>query len=63
MGRTRNPAGGGVGAENRLGFPEEMTKAARRGDEETDAIRGKKYMIYFSLLSKAKKKKMNVENL
>lgn len=61
MDRTSNPAGGGVGAENRLDFPEEMTKAGRC-DGETDAIRRKKYMTYFSLYQKKRRKKMNVEN-
>lgn len=56
MGRTSNLARGGRGAENRLGFPEEITKAAGRGDEETDAIRGKKYTTYFSLYQKKRKR-------
>lgn len=58
MGRTSNPAGGGVGAENRLDFPEEMTKAAGRNDGETDAIRSKKHMTYFSLYQKKRRKRL-----
>lgn len=42
MNRTSNLAGGRMGTENRVDLPEEMTKVAGRGDEETDAIRRKK---------------------
>lgn len=57
MDRASNPAGGGVGAENRLDFPEEMSKAVGSSDGETDAIRSKKYMTYFSLYQKKRRKR------